>query len=436
VTRTDRPCLGRPDVTVAEWETREIPGVALTPRDRRLVDEVNATRRMTILETRNGVRVETRSWVGVLRFEEWEVRVVPKLSGGDPGVAAMVHATAGLGSLRALSGLRTLHASGATLLDLLAMLFARECESVVRAGLLSDYVEREDALPAVRGRILADRQVLERFGQVDRVICRYEERESDVWENQLLASALAQVAPRVRHLEARSHLLRLRALFADVCPSPPPEWRSPSEDDYHRLNEHYRSAHTLASLLLQSMGIRELLRAGTHRGFAFLLDMNALFERFVSRMVEHALAGQGLRVHRQRQDRLIWDVDRGAPYVRIIPDLLVEGAPGSRLSIDAKYKAYDARKLSPADVYQGFLYAQAYGGARPDGVAQAMVLFPCGGGTLQRRRLRVRDGAGADLAELTAVGVPLSPAIEELAAKGGPMLEAVRKLILERLGEA
>jgi 5-methylcytosine-specific restriction enzyme subunit McrC len=243
------------------------------------------------------------------------------------------------------------------------------------------------------------------------------------------------VAPRVRHPEARSHLLRLRALFADVCPAPPPAWRSPSEDDYHRLNEHYRPAHTLASLLLHSMGIRELLRAGEHRGFAFLLDMNALFERFVSHVVEHTLAGQGLRVHRQRQDRLIWDVDRGAPYARIIPDLLVEAASGSRLSVDAKYKAYDARKLSPADVYQSFLYAKAYGGARLDGVAQAMVLFPCGGGILQRKRLRVRDGAGADLAELTAVGIPLSLAIEELAAKSGPVLEAVRELILGRLGE-
>ncbi|HEX2078945.1 MAG TPA: hypothetical protein VHG08_14580 [Longimicrobium sp.] len=418
---------------LAEWTAEEVPGVTLTPRDRRLADAVNATERLAILETRNGVRVETRSWVGVLRFEEWELRVVPKLSGGDPGVAAMVHATAGLGSLRALPGTRTLHASGATLLDLLAMLFARECESVVRSGLLSDYVEREDALPVVRGRILADRQVLERFGRVDRVICRYEERESDIWENQLLSLALAQVAPRVRHPEARSHLLRLRTLFAEVSPAPPPQWRFPADDDYHRLNEHCRPAHTLACLLLESMGIRELLRAGEHRGFAFLLDMNALFERFASHVVERVLAGHGVRVHRQRQDRLIWDADRGVPYARVIPDLLAETASGTRLSIDAKYKAYDDRRVSPADVYQSFLYARAYGGAGSGGVSHAMVLFPCRGDTLQPKRLRVRDGAGRDMAEVAAVGIPLSRIIDELAADGGPALATLQGLILAHL---
>ncbi|HEX5725450.1 MAG TPA: hypothetical protein VFX98_08285 [Longimicrobiaceae bacterium] len=404
--------------------------MVLTPRDRRLVHAVNATQRLAILETRNGVRVETRSWVGVLRFEAWELRVVPKLSGGDLGVAAMVQATAGIGLLRALPGMRTLHASGATLLDLLAMLFARECESVVRSGLLSDYVEREEALPVVRGRILADRQVLERFGRVDRVICRYEEREADTWENRLLASALDQVAPRVRHPEVRDHLLRLRTLFSEVCPGRSTEWRTPANDDYHRLNEHYRPAHTLASLLLESMGIRELLRAGEHRGFAFLLDMNALFERFVSRMVESALAGHGVRVHRQRQDRLIWDADRGVPYARVVPDLLLEAASGTRLSIDAKYKAYDERRLSPADVYQSFLYAQAYGGARSADIRRAMLLFPCGGGTLQRRRLRVRDAAGGELAELAAVGIPLPRIIDELGAGSGLAMQAVRESIL------
>lgn len=420
---------------VAEWEVREVPGVTFTPRDRRMAETVNATRRLVVLETRSGVRVEARSWVGVLRFEGWELRVIPKLAGGDPGVAAMIHTAAGLGSLRSLPQSRTLHSSGATLLDLLAMLFARECETVVRGGLLADYVEREDALPAVRGRILADRQVLERFGRVDQVFCRYEEQETDIWENQLLSSALAQVAPRVQHPEARSHLLRLRTLFAEVCSAAPSGWRPPADDDYHRLNEHYRPAHTLACLLLDGMGVRELLRTGAHLSFAFLLDMNALFERFASHLVEHVLAGCGVRVHRQRQDRLVWDADRGVPYARIIPDLLVEAASGARLSIDAKYKAYDDRRLSPADVYQSFLYGQAYGGSRPDGVAQTVVLFPCGGGTLQRKRLRIRDGAGADLAEVVALGIPLPPVIEELAAHNGPMLHAIRELIRGRLIE-
>ena len=65
---------------------------------------------------------------GIVRFERFEVRVVPKL-----GV-----------------------------------------ELILRGGLLADYVEREDEIPVLRGRLLGDQQVLRRRSGAKR--CRRSSR--------------------------------------------------------------------------------------------------------------------------------------------------------------------------------------------------------------------------------------------------------------------
>lgn len=62
-------------------------------------------------------------------------------------------------------------------------------------GVLSHGAGRveEDDLPVVRGRLLGDQQVPRRFGRVDRLICRFDEHEQDILENQLLVAALRQL---------------------------------------------------------------------------------------------------------------------------------------------------------------------------------------------------------------------------------------------------
>ena len=65
----------------------------------------------------------------------------------------------------------------------------------------------------VRGRILADRQLLERFGQLDRIVCRFDELEHDVVENRLLAATLQIAFSRVTSPNLHRRIARLRAVL-------------------------------------------------------------------------------------------------------------------------------------------------------------------------------------------------------------------------------
>ena len=432
----------RPVFEIAEWETLQIDGEVLTPSDQRLKEELESGEegRLLVDELRAGVRVTARSWVGIVRFERFEVRVVPKLAGNNIGLVEMIEFATGLDSLRRSSSARSLHAEGTGLFDLIALLLAEGTELILRGGLLADYVEREDELPVLRGRLLGDQQVLRRFGQVDRLVCRFDEHEQNIAENQLLAAALSRCSTRVTHDSVRRRVRRLLAIFQEAC--------RPDDLDlegirnrmtYHRLNEHYRNPHALAWLILDGLGTRDVLVTGETNCFAFLIDMNRLFEMFVFRLVDTLLAGSAMRVHYQRADRsIILNASTGQPYARVVPDILVERSAAdttARLAIDAKYKLYDERKLSSSDVYQSFLYAYAYGAAGGPALPAALLVYPSSSRSSRAVRLRVRSAQALAAAEILALGLSIPDVLAELTGQiHGSATKALIEAVQQGLG--
>jgi 5-methylcytosine-specific restriction enzyme subunit McrC len=231
-----------PTVQLGEWDSCERTDLRLTDADRFLVNSLSeaGAGRLQIDELRQGLRFRSKSWVGVIRFSQFEVRVLPKLTGGDLRLVELIEFTAGLDALRRYPSVRRLGADGAHMLDLLILLLVEECEKILRVGLRTDYVEEEDELPVVRGRLLADRQFLERFGRVDRVICRYDDRQQDIFDNQLLAFVLDVGSKRASHPHVRRKTRQLGHVFMSVCdPAALDLQMAQQQMFYDRLNEHY-----------------------------------------------------------------------------------------------------------------------------------------------------------------------------------------------------
>ncbi len=439
VTADPREALVLPPL--CEWESRVFEGVALTPTSRAHAARLAEGRepRLQIDELRDGLRVRARSWVGVVRLDGLEIRIVPKLAGEQLGLVRLLEQVSGLDGLARLAGEAGLHLAGDNLLDLVALLFAEACEGVLRRGLLAGYVEREEDLPVVRGRILADRQVLRRFGRLDQIVCRFDELEHDLDENRLLAVTLRVAHRRVSAPAVRRRLARLRAILDPICDLTQLDLQTVrTELAYNRLNTHYEQAHALAWLLLDGLGVEDLLVPGETRGFAFLLDMNLLFERFVERIVRRVLPAEEFRVRYQASHgSILWNATAQRPYAHVIPDLLVEerSRRDARLAIDAKYKLYDERRLDPSDVYQTFLYA--YGlGARAEGrPPAALILYPASGEELRRVGLQIRSPLGFPGAEVHALAIPIPAALDELEKdEPGAVLNALARIVRELTG--
>ncbi len=374
-------------IQLREWESdRRESGIALTVGDRALAAALSAGEgRLGVTELADSVRFDASAWVGVVRFNEIEVRVVPKLVGENLGVLQMLEYSSGLGALARLQSARTLATNrDGSLVDLLALLLAEASIEIAKRGMLQDYVTRDESLTRMRGRLLPYEQVVRRYGQIQTLECRFDEFETDIVENQLIAGALS-IAKRVaideqaRRLAGRAH-----AIFSEVA-DPVASTAETPQLEYNRRNEHYRPAHVIARMFLRNLAVSDLYSPGAGDSFAFLLDMNRLFEDFVTRMLTNTFADSHVRVRPQARDRtLIRDARTGKPYAAVIPDVLLERTVGQpiRVPVDAKYKLYDEKKIDQSDIYQTFFYAWAYADPLGSADAPAFILYPGASGSV------------------------------------------------------
>ncbi|MGW1929544.1 McrC family protein [Streptomyces sp. NPDC001919] len=405
-----------PRLALREYGREILPGVRLTEADRRLVESGALDGRLRLRELR-GDRLEATAgpYVGVVRLDSCELRVLPKYLGGELDVLRMLdYAWGGSGALLPLG--QDFGEGPPQLRDLVALMVTEHAERLLRHGLRSDYLTREDDLPVVRGRLLADRQLVRHHGRLDRLACRFDEHDADILDNRICAGAVALAARSARSPEVRGRARRAAARFAAYAPGELGDLRAAvALPEYHRHNEHYRPAHLWSRLLLTGGGIRDLFTGGPLASRAFLVDMNQLFEAFMTRLLREGAAAAGLHAEAQsRQRRVLFDEATGGPYSEVRPDLLVsgtlDGAPVRR-PVDVKYKLYDQRKLSTQDLYQAFLYAHALSG---DGPGRCSLVHPGDAGS-SGAVVSVRRAGGAVSAVVRAVPVDLRAVLDGLA---------------------
>lgn len=397
--------------TFEEWDRRSIEVGELSHDDQRLLHELSggADRRLEIRWLRDGrLDVRTKSWVGVIRFSGVTIHIRPKYAGGELGVIRMMAYSGGFRALKRAPGRRTLPADGANLLDVLCLLLADECETVLRDSLLQDYSTIEDALPTLRGSLRYREQATRRFGQLDVLECRFDEFHADVIENQLLRTGLAAAGRVCGSPDLKRRLRRLESTFSEVASAGPAEASIYRERlVYGRRNERYRSGHELALLLLDCLGVDDLFGSGTSDTSAFLVNMNDVFETFVTVMVAEAFANTTWHVQGQRSEASVVQNRRtGRRYSSIIPDIVLTDGM-ERVPFDCKYKLYGerGRKISSDDIYQTFLYAFSYG--QPNqGVARAGIIYPAET-TEASPELEIRRVDGPAAAELTGLSFNL-----------------------------
>nr|WP_239067038.1 McrC family protein [Actinomadura bangladeshensis] len=369
------------------------------------------------------MEIEAGSHVGVVGLDCVSVHVRPKLAGSELGVLEMLDYAAGLRSLRELPLLRRLGA-GLNLRDLVCLLLTRECDRLLQHGLRRDYLRREDALPTVRGRLLVERQVTHRFGMLDRLECRYDERSADILDNRLCGAALQFAARGAEDPDVRAAARRLAADFAGVCAVDGFDVRSAVERlTYHRANEHYRNAHRWARMLLEGSSFTDRRARFSRTTCAFMVDMNSLFEDFTTRLLRDAFSGSDVVVRAQENLPGAIRGEGGRSYTDIRPDVqLVQGrGPNARrCSVDTKYKLYADRKVATSDLFQSFVYAQAAGSSC--GAPTGFIMY-ASERDVPSRTVRLHRADGGVAAQVTHVAVNVPQVLGSVVARENLLAE-------------
>jgi len=246
----------------------------------------------------------------------------------------------------------------------IADLFARFSERVIRAGILRSYKEIRAAEPFVRGRWLVSEQIRKRHGLPLPAELIYDDFTTDIAENRLLRSASRRLL-RFDGLtrELRTRLSRIEAQLGEA--ELLTRGRPLPAVKFDRRNAHYRQTLGLARLVLEDASLDQAMADVSAAGF--LLNVPAVFERFIEAEVTRAAVKHGGEIIAQKVDHL--DAER---RVEIRPDLVWVFDGSVRAVFDAKYKAEKPAGYPNADIYQMLAYCLRHG------VAEGHLIYAAG----------------------------------------------------------
>lgn len=384
-------------VTIHVPEYRSVD-VSLTDAQARQLQLASGSR-LTISPARSGFRLTASSHVGSISIPGLIVHVTPKVP-VENVLRLMTWSTRRVSFLDPSLG----HAS-ASLTPAVAAWYARMLERTLVLGPDRAYVEQAERLDALRGRV--DLPAFAHTGGLPTPLpCRFDEWTVDTRLNRLVTSAAHALArqPGVPAHTAMD-LRRLMRTIPGVGALRPDDLTATAPLT-NRLNDHYADTAQLAILILRSSGFGH--GAGSTVTSSFMVDMNKVFEDFVSARVA-ALLTDGRRLTCQRPVPL--DEER---FVITAPDLIVTNHRGrTELVADVKYKLTTDGTGRSSDYYQLLAYCTSL--ALPRGV---LIYADPGDLPAPPRRLHVRNGGTIlDTVRLSLHGSP-----EELDAHVGAMV--------------
>ena len=317
-----------------------------------------------------------RQVIGVLAGKGCSLEILPKVDPAAPDEDAPTVRRRLLGMLDVALGLGLSEGGAAplarqdeTLLDILIRLFAARLLDEVRRGLPRRYVECEDDLSALRGRLDVVRQFTAHAVRPDRLACHFDALVADTPLLQIMKAAVIYLGRFCRTYDSQRRLTELRHLLDEVSDVTLGElpWDRVQLD---RSNRRWHSLLNLAKLFLKRDWQSTHHDAKASDGITLLFPMNVLFEAYIAALIRRALAGSDIDVVEQGGLRYcLGEWREGEETIGSVfqtkPDTILRSGREVLAIIDTKWKTLgepsDAKRgVSQSDVYQLMAYARLY----------------------------------------------------------------------------
>jgi 5-methylcytosine-specific restriction enzyme subunit McrC len=318
--------------------------------------------------------LRARGVVGILAAKDCSLEILPKIDVA-PGENVnrqnaairkrLIHMLAVALDLKVdLGAITELAWQRETLLEILIRIFCEKLTEAVRKGMPRRYVEQEDDLSSLRGRLNVARQFTRHAVDPSRISCRFDVLSENTALNRIMKAAVTHLSGISRNSANQHRLRELAFVYADIAEVPPAALRW-GEVVIDRTNRPWHELLGMARLFL--LNRYQTTTGGVGQGTALLFEMNALFEEYVGRLISRTLAGTDLTVSLQGGRLFCLTVEnneRGLFQTK--PDILIRRSGVVIHVIDTKWKRISSRIDDPkqgvaqGDVYQMMAYAQLY----------------------------------------------------------------------------
>jgi len=240
--------------------------------------------------------------------------------------------------------------------------FLKQVEQLVARGIRAHYLEEEDNLLTVRGRLSVQENLRQNTHAPHRFYCRFEEFSPNRPENRLIKSAILAVRAHTQVPDTRRRAAHLAEWLHEVPVSPGVSrdfslWRT------DRLMTHYLEIRPTCEWILRCQSASPV--AGLQSMIGRFVRMNDVFERYVTRWMQETMQGnyQVLGQSEGESTLPLCKDTHDRPEYQMRPDIRVVCCSASQKDcvaiLDAKWKPSnkDGKLASGGDLYQMFAYA-------------------------------------------------------------------------------
>lgn len=236
------------------------------------------------------------------------------------------------------------------LLEIFIAMFLEELSLLIKKGIKSDYILKEENLPFLKGKLKINEQIKFNTIHKERFFVSYEEFSNNRAENRLIKTTLNYLYKKSHSNQNQQRIREFLFVFDDVMASTNIE-----HDFLHVKRDRSMKAYEQTLLWCKTFLLENSFSPykGDDLAFALLFDMNLLFESYVG----HYLKKQGFVV--SLQDKTHHLVETPKKFA-LRPDIVFT-CNNETMIADTKWKIiHEEKEISQADMYQLFAYGKKY----------------------------------------------------------------------------
>lgn len=332
---------------LGKWEINEN-----SESDTKLIEYLE--KKVKIHQTSKGIWISADCYVGSAEFEEFIIQVYPKFSEIEKLPLLIDYALEIEDKDIVETKLRFQLDRNFPIESLIRSLVS-QCQKLIKRGLTKSYVNVEDNLRYLRGRLLLEQQINNDARISLKFACEYDELSSNIIENQIILFVLEKSYHITKNDNIKQQIHELIHEF-DMEVDHKIIDHNDFEIDYDRYNSHYEKIHLICKWIFEELGVSDFYKYDKSHIFPVFINMATLFEKYVVRLlVDYRDSGMFDIISQPKTASIAWKttdiVDE--KNKKIEPDIIIYSKkPKKEVSIIADVKYMESKKFGESELYQ------------------------------------------------------------------------------------
>lgn len=255
------------------------------------------------------------------------------------------------------------------LLDLIANKYLEILMLELNKGIFREYVNYSDNLKMIRGKIVLKEHMNKNYANKDRVFCSFDEYSENILLNQVLKFASEKILRNINNMDITKKCNKALFKLGNVDRKYINK-EILSRVQINKQNKRFLQVFELAKFIILNMSNNSGI--GMNNGFSMLFDMNALYEKYIGKVVREICINKKVYLQDSRNYLLV-NRENNKQSFNLRPDIVIQDNV-STIIIDTKWKVveYNSKNnYEVSDIYKMYAYASRYEDAK-----KVVLLYP------------------------------------------------------------